>query len=98
MELSKTGKMICNKYHPYTARHWCASARLIRSWLNTKKYPDPLNYVQGFLGYDEQATTEGYICQARELFRKYPFDWINSTLKFDSKYIKEESALKSKQG
>jgi integrase len=93
--LSKTGKMVYPDYYPYCSRHWCATARLIQKWI--EKHHDPLEFVKNFLGHDEQKTTETkYVRHAEEYFRRYNFDWIKRTLKFDKK-IKEESALKSKQ-
>ena len=93
-ELSQTGKMAYPLFKTYVARHWCATARLIKAWLN--RDPDPIDLVMHFMGHEERKTTEGYVEQARVLFKKYPFDWIKRTLKFPKKWI-EESALKSKQ-
>jgi len=95
MLLGKTGRMVYPCYQPYVARHWCATARLIKCWL--EKESDPLDYVMNFMGHEEQKTTTTYVNQARVLFRKFPYDWIKRTLKFP-KQLKEESALKSKQG
>ena len=92
--LSKTGKMVYPLYQPYTARHWCATARLIKAWI--ERDPDPIDVVWHFMGHEDRSTTEGYVNQARVLFKKYPYDWIKRTLKFPKK-LKEESALKSKQ-
>lgn len=92
--LGKTGKMVYPLYQPYSARHWCATARLIKAWI--ERDPDPIDVVWHFMGHEDRSTTEGYINQARVLFKKYPYDWIKRTLKFP-KILKEESALKSKQ-
>lgn len=93
-ELGKTGRMVDPKYHAYSGRHFCCSARLIQAWIN--KDPDPLDYVQNFVGHDEQATTEGYVRQTRSMYRKYPFDWISYTLK-RFKIRSGDSVFKSKQ-
>lgn len=93
--LGQTGRMVFPDFETYVARHWCATARLISSWIN--KDPDPIDAVMHFMGHDERSTTEGYVNQARVLFKKYPCDWIKCTLKWDKK-SSEESTLKSKHG
>jgi hypothetical protein len=86
--------MAYSYYQPYVARHWCATARLIKCWL--EREPDPIDAVMHFMGHEETKTTKSYVNQARVLFKKYPYDWIKRTLKFPKK-LKEESAQKSKQ-
>jgi len=93
-QLSETGKQVYPKYQPYVSRHWCAVAMLIRTKLETDHFD--VYIVKNHLGHDKITTTETYIGQAQALFKKYPFDWIKRTLKFDLG-IEGESALKSKQ-
>ncbi len=92
-KMNETGKLVYPDFNEYLGRHWFATARLIKCWI--EKHPDPLTYTQKVMGHDEQKTTEGYVFQAQEMFRLYPYDWFKRTLKFD--IVKEESALKSKQ-
>lgn len=92
--LGETGRMVYPLYSPYSARHWCATARLIKAWI--EREPEPTRCVKEFLGHDAISSTEGYTEQARVLFKKYSFDWLKCTLKLPNKW-KEESALKSKQ-
>ena len=92
--LSETGKQVYPKFQPYVSRHWFACAKLVRTKIETGNFD--VHQVKTDMGHDKITTTETYICQAIDLYRKYPFDWIKRTLKFD-KIDEGESTLKSKQ-
>lgn len=92
-DINKKGKLIDKRFHCYCMRDWCAVSRMIHAWYI--KDPDPLEYVENYLGHEEQSTTEGYSRPARDLHRIYNFDWFPSVLKF-SKKTKEENTRKSK--
>ena len=96
-QLSTYGKQINPDFQPYVTRHWNAVAMLIRSKLQSGHYD--CYEVQRWLGHEKIATTETYIKYADNYYRRYPFDWIQHTLKFNTEtFIKEESGKKSKQG
>ena len=90
-----SGRLAYQLYTPYSARHWCATARLIKCWKEGD--PDPLDFVMNFMGHEDLSTTKTYTEQARVLYKKYPFDWIKRTLKWPN-VRSEDSTLKSKQG
>ena len=94
-ELSERGKQVFPAFQPYVSRHWNGTAMLIRTKLETGYYDK--HEVQKWLGHEKEKTTDTYVDQAISLFKKYPFDWIKRTLKFDV-ITEGESALKSKQG
>jgi len=93
-ELSERGKQVLPTFKPYVSRHWNATAMLIRTKLETGSYDK--HEVQKWLGHEKEETTDTYVDQSISLFKRYPFDWIKRTLKFDI-VIEGESALKSKQ-
>jgi len=93
-ELSERGKLAYPAFTPYGSRHWNACAMLVRMKIETGNFDK--HFVQKWLGHDRPATTDTYVDQAIGLYKKYPFDWIKRTLKFDV-YVEGESALKSKQ-
>ena len=93
-ELSERGKQVFPAFQPYVSRHWNATAMLIRAKLESGFYDK--HDVQKWLGHEKEETTDIYVDQAKSLFKKYPFDWIKRTLKFDE-IAEGDSALKSKQ-
>lgn len=92
--LSRMGKMVYPEFQPYVMRHWFGISMLIDSWLS--HHPDPLRRVQKYMGHEERSTTEGYITQAEELFRQYPYNWRKWVLKHPNVGM-GENPPKSKQ-
>lgn len=92
--LSKLGKQVYPEFQPYSMRHWAAVSMIIKGWL--EKHPDPLRYTQRFLGHEERGTTEIYITQAEEMFRRWSFNWRLHVLKHPAVRM-EENMQKSKQ-
>jgi hypothetical protein len=78
-KLSKHGKKVWKHYKPYDMRHWCATARLIKSKYETGNY-DCFS-VKNWHGHERMATTEGYIKHAEKYYRDFPVDWIACALK-----------------
>lgn len=73
-------KGVWNHYSLYTMRHWCAIARLIRSYLENKSWDK--EDVRDWLGHDHVKTTDEYTKFAKRYYRNASFDWLKATLKF----------------
>jgi integrase len=78
-KLSKQGKKIWPQFKPYDMRHWCATARLIKSKVETGSY-DCFS-VKNWCGHEKMSSTESYIKHAEKYYRDFPIDWISCALK-----------------
>jgi len=94
-KLSPLVKDVWRPFSLYTMRHWCATARLIKSKIETKKWD--IWEVKDWMGHDKIDTTEDYVKYAKKYHRNASFDWIKSVLKFHDN-LEEENGLKSING
>jgi len=78
-KLSRNGKKIWKHFKPYDMRHWCATARLIKSKVETGNY-DCFS-VKNWHGHEKMSSTEAYIKHAEKYYRDFPVDWISCALK-----------------
>jgi len=85
MYLAPFVKPVWNDYKPKIMRDWSAIARLIRTKIETKKWD--IRTVRDDLGHENEQTTESYVRFAENYYRRDPYDWLRSVLKFhkDSK-------------
>ncbi len=88
-------KPLCPDFHLYKMRHWCATAYLIKSKIETKRWD--IWDVQKRLGHDKLATTQGYVDHAINYMGRAPYDWIRAILKFHFE-VDQKNSLKSKRG
>jgi len=86
-QLTPMVKEIWKPFSLYTMRHWCATARLIQSKVNSKRWD--IWEVKDWHGHDKIGTTESYVRYAKKYYRNAPFDWINSILKYHKKMVEE---------
>ena len=77
-----------------TMRHWCATARLIKSKVDTDNWD--IWEVKDWMEHDKLDTTENYVKYAKKYYRNAPFDWIKSVLKHHQNL--EENGQKSLTG
>jgi len=82
MYLTPYVKPIWSDFKPKIMRDWCAIARLIRTKVETKSWDT--RTVKNSLGHKYEKTTEAYIRYAENYYRKDPYDWLRSVLKFHS--------------
>jgi len=91
--LNETGKQVYKPYHPYTGRHFCATATLINKFRD--KHHDPIQSTSDFMGHSKIQTTRGYTRFAEQCFEQYPFDWFKHILKgkinYRGKYAKNQN-------
>jgi integrase len=91
-QLTPLVKEVWKPYCLYTMRHWCATARLIKSKVETNNWD--IWEVKDWMGHDKLDTTENYVKYAKKYHRNAPFDWIKSVLKHYK--IVEENRQNSK--
>ena len=82
-------KKIFPEYYPYTARHFCAIARLIRTKIQTKHFD--VYEIKEWLGHTKIETTMTYIKDAKYYYDLAPFDWIHRVLKAMKKHGEDYS-------
>ncbi|KYK23268.1 hypothetical protein AYK25_10145 [Thermoplasmatales archaeon SM1-50] len=82
------------EYYNYTSRHFCATARLIRTKLETGGFD--IYSVNSFMGHEKLQTTKDYVTGAELYIRQFNGDWIYRILKAYEK-IREENTKKSKE-
>lgn len=82
------------EYYNYTARHFCAIARLIRTKIETRHFD--VYEVKEWLGHTKIETTMGYLKYSKHFYKIAPFDWVHRALKKQSEMVDGESAKKSK--
>jgi len=68
-QMSEKGKEVCPYFHPYLMRHWCATYRLIQSYLRTGVF-DILG-VNLFMDHSSLDVTYGYVHIAKKILREY---------------------------
>ena len=90
--LNKKVKPHCPYFSPYLTRHWCATARLVKEFVDTKHWNK--NRVKNWLGHDNENTTDYYIRSAEQYHRTAPYDWIKRVLRFSMKNAGEDNPLK----
>ncbi len=76
--LSYNGKKVWPYYHPYTMRHWSATARMIQTKIQTGAW-DTYS-VQCWHGHETIGSTEKYIRTAMQYIQTAPYDWIHRSL------------------
>lgn len=77
--LSQQGKKIWPYFHPYDTRHWCATARLIETKIQSGSYD--VEYVRNWLGHTTITTTQIYTSHADQYYRQCPVSWIHTSLR-----------------
>lgn len=92
-KLTPLVKVLYPDFHLYMMRHWCAIARLIKSYIERGSWDK--TYVKNWLGHDKISTTDGYTQYAESYYRIADYDWIKAILK-SPKLWREENSLKSK--
>jgi len=85
-------KQVYPEFHLYMMRHWCAIARLIRSYIKTGNWDK--TDVQDWLGHDKVSTTGNYTKFAKKYYLMTKYDWIEAILK-SPKSWREENSQKS---
>lgn len=78
INLSEYGKKIWKGFHPYTMRHWCATARMIEWDYN-------LDRVGCWLGHNHTDMTRRYVHMAEEYYKQEQGSWLNRAIKSPSK-------------
>jgi len=81
--LNFMGDKVWKNYYPYSARHWCATARLIGYKVKTGVFAT--REVQDFMQHRRLKETEGYTREAKIWYKAAKYDWIKALLKFHYK-------------
>lgn len=79
-------------YKPYVSRHWAATAKLIKEYIESKGHWNK-NRVQNWLGHDKEDTTNHYIKHAETYLQLAPYDWFYRVLNRPKKA--EENTVKT---
>jgi len=91
-KLTPLVKEVYPDFHLYMMRHWCAIARLIKSYIERSSWDK--TYVKNWLGHDKVSTTDEYTHFAESYYQITKYDWIKAILK-SLKIWGEENSLKS---
>ena len=89
-KLSEHGKQVWKDFQPYDMRRWCAIARLIETKVENGKFDE--FEVCDWLGHDDVKTTMTYIKDAKQYYKRAPYNWLKRVLKFH-KNQKEDNTL-----
>ncbi len=93
-KLRQNGQKVWPEFHPYTMRHWCATARLIEWNFN-------INRVKYWMGHAKIDTTLNYLHIAQEYYGQDQSNWLKRAIISRPKKSGDESkatAKKSKVG
>ena len=71
-------------------RRWCAIARLIETKVEYRTFDE--FEVCDWLGHDDVKTTMVYIKDAKQYYKRAPYNWMKRVLKFHTKK-KEDNTL-----
>ena len=82
-------------YYPYCSRHFCAVARLLKTYDKTKGTFD-IYSVSRCLGHQKLSTTIGYVKDAELYVNENPHQWISRVLKAPKSWC-EENTVKNRQ-
>ena len=74
MKLSEYGKHIWKDFHPYTMRHWCATARMIEWDYN-------IDRVSSWLGHSHLDMTKRYLHIAEEYYKQDQGSWLRRAIR-----------------
>jgi len=96
MYLTPFVKLVWNDFKPKIMRDWSAIARLIRTKIETKNWD--IRTVKNDLGHKYEKTTESYIRYAENYYRKDPYDWLRSVLKFHRHSLRMLRLMKQEYG
>ncbi len=96
MYLSPFCTAVWSDFKPKIMRDWNAIGRLIRTKIETKKWD--VRTVKNALGHKYEKTTESYIKFAEDYFRKDPYDWLRSVLKFHRSSLRLLRLMKQEYG
>jgi integrase len=77
--LNRHVKVAFPEYRPYVSRHWCATALLIKEYIESKHWNK--NRVQNWLGHENESTTNTYIKHAEQYLRLAPYNWFKHVLR-----------------
>lgn len=87
-------KPVFPDFSMYNMRHWCAIARLIKSYKETRTWDK--EDVKNWLGHDDLRTTDEYTQYAKRYYQLAPFDWIGAVLKAN-RFICQKNSVDRKQ-
>lgn len=79
-------KPLWPEFNLYKMRHFCATARLISSKVETGRWD--IWDIKETLGHDKLETTQNYIQSAKKYYRISPHNWIKALLKFHKEQYK----------
>jgi len=79
-KLTEHGKKIWGDFHPYTMRHWCATARMIEWNYN-------LDRVSSWLGHSHLDMTKRYVHMAEEYYKQDQGSWLRRAIRSPSKMM-----------
>jgi len=82
-------KPVFPDFSMYVMRHWCATARLIKSYEETGLWDK--EDVKDWLGHDDLRTTDDYTKYAKKYYNLAPYDWIKAVLKANKKISQKNS-------
>jgi len=77
-QLTEHGQKIWKSFHPYTMRHWCATARMIEWDYN-------LDRVSSWLGHSHLDMTKRYVHMAEEYYKQDQGSWLRRAIRQPSK-------------
>ena len=77
-KLSEHGKKVWKDFHPYTMRHWCATARMIEWEYN-------IDRVSSWLGHSHLDMTKRYVHMAEEYYKQDQGSWLRRAIRSPSK-------------
>jgi site-specific recombinase XerD len=96
-KLSENGKKVWKYFQPYDMRRWCAIARLIETKVENGKFDE--FEVCDWLGHDDVKTTMAYIKDAKQYYKRAPYNWLKRILKNhhkNNKMLVGENTLKNR--
>ena len=73
-KLTEHGSKIWKGFHPYTMRHWCATARMIEWDYN-------IDRVSSWLGHNHLDMTKRYVHMAEEYYKQDQGSWLKRAVK-----------------
>jgi integrase len=79
-QLTQHGQKIWKPFHPYTMRHWCATARMIEWNYN-------LDRVSSWLGHSHLDMTKRYVHMAEEYYKQDQGSWLRRAIRSPSKIM-----------
>jgi len=97
-KLRQMAKKVWPQYYPYSTRHWCATAYLIKTKVENGVYG--IKETCDFMNHSSFKVTEEYVKTATRWHNVAPYDWFRALLRFQTqndKY-KNHEFLKQQKG